>query len=105
MKAKWLTAGMFGLILYTSGAAILYVSPTSPNPVMPFANWDTAAMTIQDAIDAAHAGDRIIVTGNWAMNMGGGVDSCTVNNCTLVNNSADVYGDGGGASISTLTAR
>jgi hypothetical protein len=43
-------------------AATLYVSLGSTNPAPPYTNWATAATTIQDAVDAAAAGDRILVT-------------------------------------------
>ena len=43
-------------------AATLYVSAASLNPTPPYTNWATAATSIQDAVDAAAAGDRILVT-------------------------------------------
>jgi hypothetical protein len=43
-------------------AATLHVWQTSPTPGAPFTNWATAAHTIQDAVDAAAAGDDIVVT-------------------------------------------
>src|ERR1035438_1636808 len=43
-------------------AATLYVSLGSTNPTTPYTNWATAATSIQDAVDAAAAGDRILVT-------------------------------------------
>ena len=38
-------------------AATLYVSNGSVNPSPPYATWTTAATNIQDAVDAAVAGD------------------------------------------------
>ncbi len=43
-------------------AATLYVSLGSTNPTPPYTNWVTAATNIQAAVDAASAGDAVIVT-------------------------------------------
>jgi hypothetical protein len=43
-------------------AATLYVSLESTNPAPPYTNWATAASVIQDAVDAAAAGDEVVVT-------------------------------------------
>jgi len=39
-----------------------YVDVNSTNPTPPYTNWLTAATNIQDAVDAAVAGDEIVVT-------------------------------------------
>src|ERR1044072_9323866 len=66
MKTTSLTA--MGIILSTLlaagnevAAATLYVSQTSMNPTPPFATWDSAAHTIQEAVDAASDGDTVLV--------------------------------------------
>ena len=46
----------------TLSAATHYVSLDSPNPTPPFTNWATATHVIQDAVDAAKAGDTVLVT-------------------------------------------
>jgi len=43
-------------------AATNYVALDSPNPTPPYTNWATAAHVIQDAVDAARQGDRVLVT-------------------------------------------
>src|SRR5579859_4613608 len=51
-------------------AATLYVSQANPNPAPPYATWDSAATNIQDAIEAASAGDTVLVT-NGVYSSGG----------------------------------
>ena len=41
---------------------IRYVSAASTNPIAPYRSWEFAAVTIQDAVDAAAPGDKIVVT-------------------------------------------
>jgi hypothetical protein len=46
----------------TASAAVHFVSTDSKNPTPPYTSWDIAATQIQDAIDAANAGDEVVVT-------------------------------------------
>jgi len=39
-----------------------YVWQGSPAPVPPFTNWNTAALTIQEAVDSSNPGDLVLVT-------------------------------------------
>ncbi|MBP7828900.1 MAG: hypothetical protein KA248_03165 [Kiritimatiellae bacterium] len=51
-------------------AATLYVWTDSPSPAPPFADWATAAHTIQEAIDAGASNDLVVVT-NGVYDTGG----------------------------------
>ncbi|HEY5911158.1 MAG TPA: choice-of-anchor Q domain-containing protein [Verrucomicrobiae bacterium] len=52
-----------GLALSSTGfAAIRYVNVDNVNPGYPFDTWETAATSIQDAVDAAYSGEEIVVT-------------------------------------------
>lgn len=51
-------------------AATHYVWQDSPSPGPPYADWSTAAHTIQDAVDAAQSGETVLVT-NGVYSAGG----------------------------------
>lgn len=61
---RWLIAVAAGASLpgLTVSAATLYVALDSANPTPPYTSWATAAHVIQDAVDAAAAGDEVVVT-------------------------------------------
>ena len=62
-KAIKVVAG--ALLLAVAGnarASTHYVDVASTNATPPYTNWATAATNIQDAVDAAVAGDEIVVT-------------------------------------------
>ncbi len=56
------TVLLFLLTIIVSQAATRYVDLNSGNPIPPYTNWATAALSIQDAVDAAMTGDEILVT-------------------------------------------
>jgi hypothetical protein len=58
-------------------AATHYVDLNSPNPTPPYTDWATAAAVIQDAVDAALAGEEVVVT-NGVYGTGGRAVSGTM---------------------------
>src|SRR5215467_4018019 len=58
---KLFTAGVM-LVSRGAVAATHYVDVNSTNATPPYTNWATAATNIQDAVNAAFAGDEIVVT-------------------------------------------
>jgi hypothetical protein len=52
---------LFTLFSLNSGAGTLYVDLNTTNATPPYTNWATAASTIQKAVDAAGAGDTVLV--------------------------------------------
>jgi hypothetical protein len=61
-RVNLLAAGMLLAAANSALGATHYVDLNSPSPTPPYTNWATAATVIQDAADAAAAGDEIIVT-------------------------------------------
>jgi hypothetical protein len=70
-------------------ATTRYVDLNSVAPAFPYTNWTAAATNIQDAVDAASAGDEIVVS-NGVYQTGGRVVSGTVTNRVALTNAITV---------------
>jgi hypothetical protein len=91
---------------YEFQSVVHYVDLNSTNPTSPYTNWTTAATNIQAAVDAAIAGDEIVVTngvystGERASDHDGTTNRVTVDkplSVRSVNGAPFTLIDGGGA--------
>ena len=80
-----IVGGIVDLGAYEFQSPVKYVSIANPSPVAPFTNWTTAATRIQDAVDAANAGDCIVVS-NGVYTTGGRVVFGAMGNCVVLTN-------------------
>jgi hypothetical protein len=65
--SRTMAARLFAALLLWAGACsaladVHYVDVNSTSPTPPYTNWITAATSIQDTVDAAVAGDEVVVT-------------------------------------------
>ncbi|MGH7969237.1 MAG: hypothetical protein ACREIC_10980, partial [Limisphaerales bacterium] len=59
---KLLVIGLFMARLGSALAEVRYVDANGVQPAAPYTNWSTAAVTIQQAVEASTAGDEVVVT-------------------------------------------
>ena len=63
-----------------------YVWTNSPSPGFPFTNWDTAARSIQEAVDACTAGDTVVATNGTYFTGGRAMPGLALTNRVLITN-------------------
>ncbi len=88
-NSRWVLTAAVCLSL-NAQAAVRYVNVNNLSPASPYTTWATAAAKIQDAIDAASAGDEIIVTNGVYLN-GGRVMVGSMTNRVALNKAVNVH--------------
>jgi PKD repeat protein len=76
--------GVTASVVVTVSEAVYYVNAASTNPVFPYASWETAARTIQDAIGAGMLPGRLVLVTNGVYRVGT-VETNGLNRVALTN--------------------
>jgi hypothetical protein len=102
MKQKWpsFAGGILLSLTLSAPATVLYVNVNSAAPAPPYTNWSTAAGDIQSAVDAAAAGDLVLVTNGTYATGGRTVNGYALTNRVVINQAITVQSvNGPSASI------
>ncbi len=88
------------LVPSLTNAATHFVNTSNATPSFPYTTWGTAAVNIQDAVDAAASGDEILVT-NGVYETGGRIGSGSLSNRLVITKQIAVLSVNG-ASFTTI---
>jgi PKD repeat protein len=67
-------SGSSATVIITVSQSVFYVNAENSSPSFPYSSWETAAQTIQDAIDAGTLPGRLILVTNGIYDTGGSAD-------------------------------